>query len=1111
MNLTHLLRKQVDAEIRFRGQEYFRNEQVEKAFERDNTFYFQVAGTHLYAAKLVLIEPDTDGVRAAQDLVLTVQAGCSCPHFETGSFCKHIWASCLLLEKNLAAQSTPLSMRIDKLKNARLEILEEVPTIDEVQQLLTEKNRSELIAQTAQEDYTPIWQKEIQRVQARLQERESEKKKKEVLFSPLRKQYLPREGHFVLDLDQSLRKQKFVVVFYGREFLKGGKLGVLKPVKVSKSLISIYPDEADQNLLWNLLGYTQETGYGMYRYENELGGIEIEPQFADKLLLDLSRSERFYISGSKGGAHQITPDTPFPLVEYSRDPWILILSCDETEFAYRLSGHLQNSMQCRELSDDTEMLGPYTIMQNSIAPADFMQQMTWYEVIKKNRPLVVPKAEMKNFLALYFSDAQPPELRLPPGIEIPENALQPKTQLLMNFKRNSSLIEGQVQFLYGSKKISAKDTSEKIFSFEEQCFYIRDFIFEQNEFQRFLQLGPELESNSGQYIFKENQFLKSAESAIQMGWQVLAHHQPLSVGKKVSMNLQSGIDWFDLKANFEFSNGLSFTLPQLLSSLQSGERLIRLGDGSYGLLPVEWLEKFGPLAQFGKIEDDALRLSPVQALFLSSILATDAAFAKSERFKTFTNLISELRSAKEVEASSDFHGILRPYQKQGLFWLKVLSQNKLGGVLADDMGLGKTIQVLAMLGEHKSATTLIVAPKSLIYNWIAEAEKFSPNLKVLNLTGSDRHQKKSSLSKYNIVLTTYQTLRMDIEKIKEFKFDYFIMDEAHYIKNSESQSYMACRMIQADNKIALTGTPIENSVTDLLSILSIVCPGLLPDNLNLQKDRDYNKGRLKALSQALKPFIMRRTKDQVLKELPEKTEQILYCELSAPERARYDELRNFYWGNLTKKFEEKGFEKSKIEVLEALLRLRQAACHLGLLDQKKTSDPSAKFGLLLTQLEEIMTEGHKVLVFSQFTSLLKILGEHLKRDGIAYEYLDGKTTNRQERIDRFQADPEIKVFLISLKAGGVGLNLTAANYVFILDPWWNPQAESQAIDRVHRIGQKQNVFAYKIIAKNTVEEKVLQLQKTKRELAESMLGDGESATQSVFKKLKLEDLSILFS
>jgi SNF2 family DNA or RNA helicase len=361
------------------------------------------------------------------------------------------------------------------------------------------------------------------------------------------------------------------------------------------------------------------------------------------------------------------------------------------------------------------------------------------------------------------------------------------------------------------------------------------------------------------------------------------------------------------------------------------------------------------------------------------------------------------------------------------------------------------------------------------------------------------------------VLTTYGTLVRDAARLSEIQFDYVVLDEAQAIKNASTASAKAVRLLRGNHRLALSGTPIENHLGELWSLFEFLNPGMLGEAKVLKMAgglaRNPSEESRRLLAHALRPFILRRTKQQVARELPEKTEQTVLCELEPDQRKQYDELRQHYRDTLLHRIDNQGMGKSKMHVLEALLRLRQAACHPGLIDPKLADQPSAKIDTLMAQLEEIREEGHKALVFSQFTSLLAIVREHLDAAGVRYEYLDGSTRDRQARVDTFQTDDSCGLFLISLKAGGLGLNLTAAEYVFLLDPWWNPAVEAQAVDRAHRIGQTRPVFAYRLIAKDTVEEKVLELQKTKRALADAIV----SEDNSLIRDLKREDLELLLS
>src|ERR1051325_5634912 len=448
------------------------------------------------------------------------------------------------------------------------------------------------------------------------------------------------------------------------------------------------------------------------------------------------------------------------------------------------------------------------------------------------------------------------------------------------------------------------------------------------------------------------------------------------------------------------------------------------------------------------------------------------------------------------------------YQQEGLGWFSFLRELGFGGCLADDMGLGKTVQVLALLDQRRGAPaaerrpSLVVAPRSLVFNWKAEAARFTPELRVLDHATPDRLPTTDHFRDYDLVLTTYALLRREAERFAGVELDYAILDEAQAIKNASSQAAKAVTLLQARHRLALTGTPVENHLGELASLFEYLNPGMLrAKSTRVTKLlRDAGRKTPEAaeartmLAKTVRPFIMRRTKAQVAPELPERVEQTIWCELEPKQRKLYDELRDYYRASLLRRVADKGLATSKIHILEALLRMRQAACHPGLVDAKRRGEAAAKLDTLFEELPVLLDERHKVLVFSQFTSLLSIVRDGMRRD-------------REEQVQRFQNDPKVPVFLISLKAGGLGLNLTAAEYVFLLDPWWNPAVEAQAIDRAHRIGQSRNVMAYRLVARDTIEEKILQLQESKRSLAEAIIGE----ENSILRQITAEDLELLLS
>jgi superfamily II DNA or RNA helicase len=601
-----------------------------------------------------------------------------------------------------------------------------------------------------------------------------------------------------------------------------------------------------------------------------------------------------------------------------------------------------------------------------------------------------------------------------------------------------------------------------------------------------------------------------------LGWAVEVAGRRYRPAGSVAWNVTSGIDWFELSGTVDFG-GVSAEMPELLAALARGERSVQLSDGSIGILPDDFAAQFEPMAMLAQKQDGTLRYSRIQVALLDALLAGQPTAHVDEAFERIREELARGERPDAADEPEGFEGTLRHYQREGLGWLAFLERMGLGGCLADDMGLGKTIQVLALLVRRQAIMaesgiarrpSLVVVPKSLIFNWIEEARKFAPSLRVLNFTGNTRTDAATELTDHDLVLTTYGTLRRDIMQHRETEFDYVILDEAQSIKNAASQAAKACRLLKARHRLAVTGTPVENHIGELWSIFEFLNPGQLGSATRLKKFLAGGRGNGSELvARAVRPYLLRRTKTQVLSDLPEKTEQTIFCELGEQQRKAYDELREHYRQELTGRIGRMGIGRSRIAVLEALLRLRQTACHPGLIDREQIDEPGAKLETLLEQLGEVLDEGHKVLIFSQFTSFLAILRHHLDQRSVVYEYLDGKTTDRQARVQRFQEDADCRLFLISLKAGGQGLNLTAADYIYILDPWWNPAVEAQAVDRAHRIGQTRRVFAYRLIARDTVEEKILALQDRKRELAESIV----QADESLITSLTAEDVELLLS
>ncbi|HLA32468.1 MAG TPA: DEAD/DEAH box helicase, partial [Pseudomonas sp.] len=515
-----------------------------------------------------------------------------------------------------------------------------------------------------------------------------------------------------------------------------------------------------------------------------------------------------------------------------------------------------------------------------------------------------------------------------------------------------------------------------------------------------------------------------------------------------------------------------------------------------------------------------LRLPRADAARLSELEQGPALhWQGGEQLRGFAQRL-QAHSAQQVKPPADLQATLRPYQLQGLAWMQALAELEVGGVLADDMGLGKTLQTLAHILSEKQAgrldrPALIVMPTSLIPNWQDEAAHFTPQLKVLALYGAKRRPLFKLIGEHDIVLTTYALLPRDLKALAAQPYHLLILDEAQNIKNPRSKAALAAGQLQARQRLCLTGTPLENHLGELWSLFNFLMPGWLGDAKSFTRDyripieKQANQQRLAHLRGRIKPFVLRRTKEQVARELPPKTEVTHWVELTAAQRDRYETLRLAMDKKVRDEVARQGLARSQIVILEALLRLRQACCDLRLLgddDAQLKSSDSGKLSALLEMLEELVEEGRKVLLFSQFTSMLALIETELQARRISYTKLTGSTQDRRTPVQQFQAG-QFPVFLISLKAGGAGLNLTAADTVIHFDPWWNPAAEAQASDRAYRIGQDKPVFVYKLIARGSVEEKIQQLQQAKANLARGVLEGGSQAQW----QLGEEDLQALFA
>jgi len=462
-------------------------------------------------------------------------------------------------------------------------------------------------------------------------------------------------------------------------------------------------------------------------------------------------------------------------------------------------------------------------------------------------------------------------------------------------------------------------------------------------------------------------------------------------------------------------------------------------------------------------------------------------------------------------------GVLRDYQRHGVNWLTFIRKFRFGGILADEMGLGKTLQTLAMVCQAREEGVklpcLVVCPTTLVWNWEAEVKKFLPGMKTLVIGGNDRRSRLQKIPEVEIVITSYALLRRDVEYYAPYHFHYLILDEAQNIKNRHTLSAQVTKRLKADHRLALSGTPLENSIADLWSIFDFLMPSFLGTYERFREIYEtpivqgQDSQKLTELSRRIAPFVLRRLKQDVIKELPEKIEQTAFCELEPAQAKLYASMADQARKEALEAYRSNGLGKSRMLILTLLLRLRQICCHpqIAGVALKHHIGVSAKTDLFKEMLQELLSSGHRVLVFSQFVEMLKILKEYLEHEKITYEYMDGKTKDRQAKVEHFNTDKDVKVFLLSLKVGGLGLNLTSADTVILYEPWWNPAVEQQAIDRAHRMGQKNAVLAYHLIARGTIEERILELQERKKSMMNALVLSDET----VFKSLGWEDIKFL--
>lgn len=734
--------------------------------------------------------------------------------------------------------------------------------------------------------------------------------------------------------------------------------------------------------------------------------------------------------------------------------------------------------------------------------------------------------KMEDSIAIHYSFVRPAKPR-----EIADSALQTTKQKTIYLEESDGYIMMTPAVKYGRIEIPIL-TLRNVRDFDQDgalVTYDRDKEMENRFISVFLRQHPDFEEQLGQFDY----FYLPRQEFLDSGWFINAFEewQQLDIRvlgfksiknnvyspkrMQVDLTVSSGVDWFETKVRVNFGKATA-DLRALQKAIRNESRFVELGNGKLGLMPDEWIQKFGTYFRSSKIVGSSIHTSKINYDVLESVLS------ESELSHEISSEISSLK--KRVEGFDDiypapvpnsFKAKLRDYQKSGYNWLCHLDRFNLGGCLADDMGLGKTIQVLAFLCRQKAqkrGTSLIVMPKSILFNWQNEIQRFAPSLNAGVHHGNSRILNTKTQSDFDLILTTYGTVLSDRNKLEAIEFNYIILDESQAIKNPSSQRYKTVTALRGRNKITMTGTPIENNTFDLYAQFSFLNPGMFVNQTRFKEqysipiDKFKDVGRAEELQRKINPFLLRRTKRQVAKELPEKTEMVLECEMGEDQRKIYDAYLKSIRENLNDPEQRRIPGQYRVLVLQSLMKLRQICNSPALLpDEASFGSDSAKIDVLMREITAKHSR-HKILVFSQFVGMLELIKSALEQENIGFTYLTGQSKNRSSLVEEFKSNEDLRVFLISLKAGGVGLNLTEADYVYIVDPWWNPAVENQAIDRCYRIGQTKKVVAVRLITPYSIEEKIVSLQKGKQELTDELI----RTDASMIKTLSEEELLEIF-
>ncbi len=1092
MNVLDLLRQHTTLSAQDRAWDYVHR--VDVVHGSADAVKAKVSGTGMYDVRLRL-----DGSR--------LYVWCSCPYFgDRGTGCKHLWATAVRADEKGWLHTLPGDTRaLIDLKDEEEHALR-IPELGPRRDPGGQWPRSVPRVAPPRRPAPPAWSLALDAVRHKPQETlpatSSDAQLLYVFVVP------PRDTATEIALAVERRARK-----------RNGQWSKPQAARLTLSGIGYLTDPDDRwalSLVHATSTYPRESG----AYAYGIGSQPLPPAYVKAPLLDmllhrLCDTGRVYLRIDGSGALPEAKNPDDVQLEWDPgEPWRfeLVITRGATEGdSYHVDAFLRRGGRRENVHRFALLTDSVAVLDNVAAPFDPAGGLAWAQQLRTRGSIDVPP-QSRGELIESIASSGVEQIERPPDLHWEERTVTPRFHAVIHKPNDWGECDIDVAVEYETTR-AAFDRGVRLLSNDQRVMYRRETAAEQEALATLKRHGVVIDM----LLVAARSVPRLVQALVALGWHVEAEGVRYRALQAPRLHISSGIDWFDLDARDE--SGAAIDISELLQAIRAGRRTITLGDGTVGMLPEEWLARVAPALELGEAGASGVRFKPSQVALLDALLATQPAVDWDEGFDRAREAMRRFTGVDAEDAPPTFQGTLREYQRVALGWMRFLRDFGFGGCLADDMGLGKTVMVLAMLEARRldpsraHRPSLIVLPRSLLFNWMSEAARFAPGLRVLDFAHAERHEAMGAINDADLVLTTYGTLRRDAPLLQQQQFDYVVLDESQAIKNAETATAKSVRLLRADHRLALTGTPIENHLGELQSLFDFLNPGLLGRGAVLDPraatGRDAQQ-HIARLAKGLRPFFLRRTKEQVAPELPPRTEETLCCELEGEQARTYQELRNHYRQALLKKIDRDGMAKSKLQILEALLRLRQAACHTGLLHARAgtaSNGSSSKFDLLVPRLAELVEEKRKALVFSQFTSLLALLRKQLDAEGIVYEYLDGQTRDREARVSRFQADPACPLFLISLKAGGVGLNLTAAEYVFLLDPWWNPAVEMQAIDRTHRIGQTKPVFAYRLVARNTVEERILELQSHKRALADSIL----QAESGGLRGLQREDLEALLS